>query len=352
MKKVYDIAIIGGGFSGLLVALQMQKKGYSTCLIEQTSKVGGHLQVSNDAFQIQRRFPLFLNTEETRSSLTFLSEVLNEDISYKVKQVEPLIFEKRGTSQVSGQNLPSVLQKFTSYTQNNRIFLDHPSHNWLSKMLELYSGDILTDHKVTVLKREDKKIVYCLCNDNQEIFAERFIFCASFHTLKSLLKDDPALLSHQRSIKTQPWTAISIDFVHSIQITDTPALHILLAKHKEDIYPFFGVFHLLQEKGQISQWLTFLDHTTDKDEEKHTEWVIRNIKKQLENIYPRSIECLSFERLFISQHYEHKNIKVTKNKTLLGAEDNFYVPIVSKSQYRQNWIDSISTVKSFLDVSF
>ena len=352
MKKAYDIAVIGGGFSGLLIALQMQKKGYSTCLIEQTSKVGGHLQVSDDAFQIQRRFPLFLNTEETKSSLAFLSEVLNEDISYKVKQIEPLIFEKRGTSQFSGQNLPSILKKFAFYTHNNRLLLDHPSYTWLPKVLDLYSGEILTDQKVTALKRENKKMAYCLCNDNQKVFAERFIFCASFHALKSLLKDDSAVLSHQKSIKIQSWTAISIDFVHSVKITDIPALHILLSKHKEDIYPFFGIFHSFQEKGQISQWLTFLDHTTDKDEEKHTEWVIRNIKKQLENIYPRSIDCLSFERLFISQHYEHKNIKVTKNKTLLGIEDNFYVPIVDKSQYRQNWIDSISVVKSFLALSF
>ena len=352
MKKAYDIAIIGGGFSGLLTALQLQKKGYSTCLIEQTSKVGGHLQVSDDAFQIQRRFPLFLNTEETKSSLTFLSEVLNEDISYKVKQIEPLIFEKRGTSQVSGQNLPSILKKFASYTQNNRILLDHPSYTWLSKILDLYSGEILTDQKVTALKRENKKMVYCLCNDSQKIFAERFIFCGSFYTLKSLLKDDPTVLAHQKSIKIQPWTAISIDFVHSVKITDTPALHILLSKHKESIYPFFGIFHPLQEKGQISQWVTFLDNTTDKDEEKHTEWVIKNIKKQLENIYPRSIDSLSFERLFISQNYEHKSIKMTKNKTLLGIEDNFYVPIVGKSPYFQNWIDSTSAVKSFLTLSF
>ena len=346
------LQLLVGGFSGLLIALQMQKKGYSTCLIEQTSNIGGHLQVSDDAFQIQRRFPLFLNTEETKSSLAFLSELLNEDISYKVKQVEPLIFEKRGTSQISGQNLPSILKKFALYTQNNRIFLNHPSYTWLSKMLELYSGDILTDQKVTALKRENKKMIYCLCNDNQKISAERFIFCASFHTLKSLLKEDPTVLSYQKSIKLQPWTAISIDFVHSVKITDTPALHILLSKHKEDIYPFFGIFQPLQEKGQISQWLTFLDNTTDKDEEKHTEWAIKNIKKQLENIYPRSIDCLSFERLFISQYYEHKNIKVTKNKTLLGIEENFHVPIVSKSQYHQNWIDSVSVIKSFLTSLF
>ena len=352
MKKTYDIAVIGGGFCGLLVALQLQRKGHSTCLIEQTSKVGGHLQVSDDAFHIQRRFPLFLNTEETKSALAFLSETLNENISYKVKQIEPLIFEKRGTSQISGQNLPSVLKKFTSYIQNNRIFLDEPPSTWLSTMLSLYSGDILVDNKVTALKRENKKMIYCLCNDNQKIFADRFIFCASFHILKSLLKDDLTVLAHQKSIKLQPWTAISIDFVHSVKITDPSVLHILLSKHKEDIYPFFGIFNPLQEKGQISQWLSFLDNTTDKDEEKHTEWVIKNIKKQLENIYPRSIDSLSFERIFISQNYEHQNIKVTKNRTLLGIEDNFYIPIVSKSPYLQNWIESISSIKSLLSLSF
>lgn len=350
MKTSYDIAVIGGGFSGLLTALQLQKKGYSTCLIEQTSRVGGHLQVSNDAFHIQRGFPLFLNTEKTKSSLAFLGEALNEDISYKVKQIEPLIFEKRGTSQIS--ELPSILKNFTPYTENNRIFLDHPSYTWLSKILDLYSGEILTDQKVTVLKRENKKIVHCLCNDNQKILAEKFIFCSSFHTLRTLVQNDPTVLAYQKSIKLQPWTAISIDFVHAVKIIDTPALHILLSKHKEDLYPFFGLFHPFQEKEQISQWVTFLDNTIDKDEEKHTEWFIKNIKKQLETIYPRSIDNLSFERLFISQHYAHKSIKVTKNKTLLGIEDNFYVPIVSKSLYRQNWIDSISSVKSLLTSSF
>ena len=351
MKTSYDIAIIGGGFSGLLVALQMQKKGYSTCLIEQTSKVGSHLQVSDDVFRIQRRFPFFVNTEETKSSLGFLSEVLNEDITYKVKQIDPLIFEKRGTSQLSGRNTHPVLEKFSFYTQNNRIFLNHPSYTWLSKMLNLYSGEILIEQKVTALKRENRRITYCLCNNSQKIFADRFIFCASFHTLKSLLKDDLTVLAYQKSIKIQPWTTISIDFVHSVKITDTLALHILLSKHKEDIYPFFGIFNLFQDKGQISQWITFLDNTMDKDEEKHTEWVIKNIKKQLENIYPRSIETLSFERIFISQNYEHENIKLTKNKTLLGIEDNFYVPIISKNPYRQNWIESISSIKSFFNLS-
>ena len=352
MKKTYDIAVIGGGFSGLLIALQLQRKGHSTCLIEQTSKEGGHLQVSDDAFHIQRRFPFFVDTEDTKSALGFLSEVLNEDVAYKVKQIEPLIFEKRGTSQISGQNLPSVLKKFASYIQNNRILLDHPSYTWLSKMRGLYSGEILTEQKVTALKRENRKIEYCLCNDNQKIFADRFVFCASFSILKSLLKDDLTVLAYQKSVKLQPWTAISIDFVHSVNISDTLALHILLSKHKEDIYPFFGLFNTLQEKGQVSQWLTFLDNTTDKDEEKHTEWVIKSVKKQLENIYPRSIDSLSFERIFISQNYEHKNIKLTKNRTLLGAEDNFYVPIVSKSPYLQNWIESVSSIKSLLSLSF
>ena len=349
MKKTYDIAIIGGSLSGLLISAYMQKKGYKTCIIEQTSTVNRNLQVLEGAFQIERKFPLFFNTVKTRKALAFLSDILDEEISYEVKKINPLIFEKRSMSKVSQDTLPSILKKFPFYTQNNRLFLHKESHRWLPKILSFCSKDILFDHKVIDLKQENKKVTYCVCNNSQKIFADRFIFCASFNEIRSLLKNNPSFLLHQESSTIQEWIAISIDFVHPQKITDLSALHILLPSHKEQIYPFFGLFYPPQKekKGQISQWLTFLNVSTSKEEEKHIEWAVKAIKKCIHAIYPHCLDRLLFERLFISRHYEYKDVNLTKQTILSGIENNFYVPTINEKQqlYHHRWIDHVSAVQ-------
>lgn len=344
MKKTYDIAIIGGGFSGLLISAYMQKKGYKTCLIEQTSTVGGDLQIPEGIFQIERKLPLSFDTDETKASLAFLSDILDEEISYEVKKINPLIFEKKSMSKISQQDhLPPILKKFPFYTQNNRLFLHKGSHTWVSKIRSFYSGDILFDHKVTRLEQENKKVTYCVCNDHQKIFADRFVFCASLNDLQLLLKNDLSLLPRQKLPKIQEWIAISIDFVHSQKITDLLALHILLPPHKEQICPFFGLFHPFQKEGQISQWLTFLNAPISK-EEKHTEWAIKTIKKCIQNIYPHCLDRLLFERLFISRHYEGINLD------LLETKNNFYIPIINERHqlYHHKWVDSVFVAQSLV----
>lgn len=44
-KIVYDIAIIGGGFSGMCCAYILAKEGYKVALVEKNIQLGGSLQI-------------------------------------------------------------------------------------------------------------------------------------------------------------------------------------------------------------------------------------------------------------------------------------------------------------------
>ena len=41
MKDIYEIAVVGGGYTGLAVATELIDKGYSVILIEKTDEFGG-----------------------------------------------------------------------------------------------------------------------------------------------------------------------------------------------------------------------------------------------------------------------------------------------------------------------
>ncbi|MFW5793099.1 MAG: phytoene desaturase family protein [Bacteroidota bacterium] len=43
-KKQYDVIIIGSGLGGLICGIILQKHGYSTCILEQHSQIGGNIQ--------------------------------------------------------------------------------------------------------------------------------------------------------------------------------------------------------------------------------------------------------------------------------------------------------------------
>ncbi len=74
MKK-YDIAIIGGGFSGLMSAAILSKHGYSVCLLEKEKKVGGNLQTF-------RRFGKTFNTGLHYVGALDNGQILNKIFKY------------------------------------------------------------------------------------------------------------------------------------------------------------------------------------------------------------------------------------------------------------------------------
>ena len=60
MKNTYDFVVIGGDFLGLLTALSLQKKGYSTCLIEESSQIGRGLRSPENTFEFRTWYASFL----------------------------------------------------------------------------------------------------------------------------------------------------------------------------------------------------------------------------------------------------------------------------------------------------
>ncbi len=349
MSKKYDVAIIGGGFYGMLMALYMQKQGQKTCLIEQASTLGGQLNISESPFQLERKFPLCFKNDETLSALNFLNDFLDMDISYIVKTMRPLIFDKRANP--LKEDSPA-LKPFAFYTQCNRLILSQYGHQWLCVLLKHYVGDVFKSHKVTNIEIKDKKAICCVCHNGQKIFADRFIFCISFYELQLILKNHSLLLSQQKLCKSKTLTVISIDFVHPKKIAEILDLHILLPEYKREIHPIFGLFYFLQSDQlndhQVSQWLTFFKANTIKEEEKHTEWILKSVKKHLQTIYPHALDRLVFERLSVTQHYEHTKLKMGHKMTLPGM-DNVYIPLVNTSyqSYHRHWIDCIANLKSF-----
>lgn len=359
MGKTYDLAVIGGGFSGLLTALCLQKKGYLTCLVDESFQNEKNTQTAQNDFGLEQRFSLFFDSKAMTKSLNFLENILEEKASCHIQKISPLIFEKGQKlsfkqSSLKKKQILFLVKDLSFYTQDERLILEQPLDLWISKALTLYAGDIFPT-RVVDIEKKNQQVVSCLCQDGQQVFAKQFVFCLSLYHLESLLKNHHLIWPHQKSYQVKAWTKICVDFVHASKVTDTLAVHIVLPgqtskkKQKTTVLGFFQKPGVCQDEissdMQCSKWMTLITPSTVQDDEKDIEQGFKKIKRCLQRIYPKSLDHTLFERLLVSQEYGHV-VSRGKGNPFFKICDNLFAFLLNKNQIstHQGFIEALPQV--------
>lgn len=148
MEKKYDIAIIGGGFGGLVCATILGRHGYKVCVVEKNRSIGGCLQDFNrDGCHFDTGIH-YIGSYDKDQILRKLFEYLDIDRLIEVQKLSESGFDKisvNGTEYSIPQGIENYRRQLKDDFPNDYVAID----TYIAKMLEIVSEVALLNlHKV------------------------------------------------------------------------------------------------------------------------------------------------------------------------------------------------------------
>lgn len=165
MNKIYKVAIIGGGISGSVTALQLAKYGIDSVLFEQREGLvygppfchlhaGGNLYpdisleqcklLMRQSIEIARLFPQSIDHRPTLISVPESEKFNNQDIEYRLKQLTHH-YEELIAQDPANEVLGSPKEYYSAYNKEDQRLLEHKPYvkrptnheEWMSNALKL-----------------------------------------------------------------------------------------------------------------------------------------------------------------------------------------------------------------------
>jgi hypothetical protein len=301
----FDSLIIGGGLSGLLVANQLENTGRKVALVESMESLGGNCRaIQTKAGLIDHGFKFFPDNENTREILTWVSKVTGEKIDFEVVDAPPVTYDDGRFKPFVGFGDQKVetAAEVDAYAKTQYLRLSSTPKDWIRRLTETFTGTLLTQSQATKMQIDDHFVIEVLINGAKRLSGREVVFCATPQQLTRLLPDAnaPGRL-RQKLLKGEFWTSVNLNLVHSTQVTESTAVHVLKGAGDE---PSFGIFHPAQPQeggrmSQVSQWMTLVPRDVT-DEAELTASAYRQIKRQLKRAYENSLDNLLQEHIALS----------------------------------------------------
>jgi hypothetical protein len=301
----YDSIVIGGGLAGLIAANQLEHTGRKVALIEAMDTLGGTSRpVQTPAGVIDHSLKFFPETADSEEMFTWLESILNMPIEREIVEAPPVNYDDGKFKPFIGfgDQKTETAGEVNAYAKTRFYKLATTPKDWVPKLIESFTGTVLTQSYVTKMQVDDEFVIEILINGSKRLSAREVIFAATPQQLTKLLPEThlPARL-RQKLLKGEFFTSINLDLVHAKQITESKAVHILKGANEE---PSIGLFldPVTTEDGrtlQVSQWTTLVPNDIGDDSE-ITASALKQIKRQVKRAYEHSLDGLVKERIAVS----------------------------------------------------
>lgn len=301
----FDSIVIGGGLTGLIAAHQLEGTGRKVALIEGLDALGGSCRpFVSKAGVIDHGIKFVADTEDAREALAWLETVLGEAIDIERIEEPPVTYDDGKFKPFVGFGDQKVMtaSEIDAYAKAQYLRLSSTPKNWVPKLIESFTGTLLTQSYVTKMQVDDEFVIDILINGAKRISGREIVFCAAPQQLARLLPEShvPARLK-QKLLKGEFWTSLNLDLIHQGKVTDSTAVHVLKGANEE---PCVGLFQpaTRTEDGrevQVSQWLTLVPHDITDDPEIAGS-ALKQIKRQVKRAYETSLDGLIQERIVVN----------------------------------------------------
>ncbi len=308
LKKIrvaeFDTIVIGGGLSGLITATLLEDSGRKVALVEALDTLGGNCRPSiSPVGPVDHGLKFFANTAKSEALLNWLEGVLQKPLPRTLVDAAPVTYDN-GRFQPFvgfGEQGAEAVSEIGYYTQAQYWRLGNTPKDWIAQLSEGFTGELYLQSHVTKIQVEDEFVLEIIVNGAKRITAREYVFCAPPQQLLRLLPEasiPPRL--RQKLAKGSVFTSIHLDLLHSTEVTNSEAVHVLRGANEE---PCWGLFQPMQTDAegksyQASQWVTLVPNDqTDDDELVAT--ALKKIKRQIKRAYPEALDHLLHERILV-----------------------------------------------------
>lgn len=328
-QRHYDYVIVGSGLPGLILANALSRFTSNIALLEANDTFGGcHKKIQNALGTFENGIRFFPNTEISRSALSFVENLMNLKVHDDAQEAPSVFFEGGQFKPFVGFGEQKVefYDELSYFLSSSELPLKFPVHEWPKRLMENFKGDFLPRSIVTKFVSEDSLVKSVTINGTKTIHGDQFIFCGSFKDLSVLLPSESISAKAKNKLnKTTYWTSICLDILHSIPIESSAMYHVLDGTTQDELGPCFGKIYPAGaealEKGQFSQWITFVDDELSDDSE-ITAHALKKMKRQIKRAYPQALDNPISERIFVYSNYAGDGVlKVNENQTIPGLEN-------------------------------
>ncbi|MCB0421750.1 MAG: NAD(P)-binding protein [Bdellovibrionales bacterium] len=305
-KNQYDAIIMGANLVGLTLAHELTRRGKKILLLDSKDVVGGHLApVETEKGRMPSHLSFVPQNEESRKLLTRFGHLIGQDLIVSTYHHEPKTFSEGHLHRFLGfGNRPGhSLNELSYYNTSDAFELARTPSQWIERLEQLYTGELLLRSEVTDLIIENENIKEVIVNGSKAYFAEEYIFCLSPKELLNLVIPFESItpkIRHKIS-KAQVWTQISLHYTHSEVITEDTNLHFLMS-NKPDNDPCVGRFfapHLNESiPCQDSLWVAYMPSEMAEDDDQIGNF-IHYMKKQIKRAYPNLFEQIANEKITV-----------------------------------------------------
>ncbi len=158
----YDLIVIGGGPSGMMMAGRAGEKGAKVLLIERNKRLGeklkitggGRCNITNNEPDVKKFLENFPTTKNFLYS-PFSKFSVKDTFAFFEKLGLPLVTEARNRVFPKSQNAKDVFRVLEEYMQKNKV-------------------EIITNNRVTKINAKNKKIISITTKKGVEFFANNF----------------------------------------------------------------------------------------------------------------------------------------------------------------------------------
>ncbi len=301
----FDSIVIGAGLEGLIAAHQLEGTGRKVALVEGFDVLGGNSRPSQSLVgPVDHGLKLFPESPETDEALDWLEQVLGEKIERELVDAPPLNYDEGRFKPFVGFGDQKIetSHEVDAFAKGRYYRLSTTPKDWVPKLIESFTGTLMTQSIATKLSVDDEFVIEVLINGAKRISGREVLFCATPQQLTKLLPDThlPTRL-RQKLLKGEFWTSVNLDLIHRGTVTESQAVHVLKGANEE---PSVGLFYpptALQDGqiAQLSQWLTLVPRDTTDDSELVAS-ALKQIKRQVKRAYETSLEGLIKERIVVS----------------------------------------------------
>ena len=311
----FDSIVIGAGLEGLIVAHQLEGTGRKVALVEAYDFLGGGCRPSQmPVGTIDYGLKFFPETPETDEALNWLEQVLGEKIERELIDAPPVNYDDGKFKPFVGfgdQKL-ATSHEVDAYAKGRFYHLSSTPKDWVPKLVESFTGTLLTQSIATKFQVDDTFVIEILINGSKRISGREVLFCATPQQLTRLLPEanvPPKI--RQRLLKGEFWTSVNLDVVHRGTVTENRAVHILKGANEE---PSVGVFYptgKLEDghPAQHSQWMTLVPKDITDDSEQVAA-ALKQIKRQIKRAYENGLDSIIKERIVVNptSHGDFTNV--------------------------------------------
>ncbi len=349
-QRHYDYIIVGAGLPGMLLANTLSRYTSNIALLEANETFGGcHKKISNAMGSFENGLRFFPNTDSARSALEFVENVMGLKVQDDPQEAPVVFFEGGQFKPFLGFGDVHVdfYDELAYFLSSSEIPLKFPVYEWPKRLMENFKGDFLPRSIVTRFQSEGTQVKSVLINGTKTLHADQFIFCGSFKDLSVLLPTETLSSRAKNKLnKTNYWTSICLDIVHSMPFEQNNKFHVLNGTTQDELGPCFGKVYAPTETMQFSQWISFVDDELSDDSEV-TAHALKKMKRQIKRAYPTALDNPLSERIFVYSNYAGDGVlKVNENQTIAGL-DNLWIASPTINQ-NKNMVGAIKQAELVL----